>query len=158
MSRYNRYSVSSMADYKFIPKRYQFNTVISLHTGITPTAIQLCNSDTRGEYRLNLRLVLWTPPPPCTPLLQNTGENTAAIVYVLQVSILVMNVLDWTETSGIPFKFLCLIWFPIVRMQGLVINFHINSNICPNTYDNCTDSSMPPPRTTVYYTLQIADV
>ena len=57
--------------------------------------------------------------------------------------------------SGIPFKFFWLLWLPIVRMQGLVTHKFsrefLNSNICPNAYDYCTDSSMPPPRTTVYY-------
>ena len=40
--------------------------------------------------------------------------------------------------SGIPFKFFWLIWFPIVRMQGLVTHKFshefLSSNICPNAY------------------------
>ena len=70
---------------------------------------QLHNSDARVGQGLDSRLVLWTPPP-CTPLFQNSGENTTVQIVAEKASPVDRRQAGPPKLSPVPLQRCCLFY------------------------------------------------
>ena len=93
----HRHKNNGMQSWSVLGDHYQTVTHMQVHSN------WLCNSDACGRERLDSRLVLWTSPP-CTPLIQNSGENTGAWYSVRHHKLPILGSASYTSGDSGEFR------------------------------------------------------